>query len=71
MKCVYLLKYQATYKPKKELSLDEGILVFRGRLSFRTYMKNKKRSMALSSTSFVAVTVTFSTSKFIEVKDKH
>lgn len=34
--------FQAAYSPSKELSLDESLLLFRGRLSFRTYMKNKK-----------------------------
>lgn len=35
-------KFQAAYSPAKELSLDESLLLFRGRLMFRTYMKNKK-----------------------------
>nr|XP_012153228.1 PREDICTED: piggyBac transposable element-derived protein 4-like [Megachile rotundata] len=30
-------KFQKIYKPEKELSLDEGIIPWRGRLSFRTY----------------------------------
>lgn len=34
--------FQSSYHPPKQLSLDESLLLFRGRLSFRTYMKNKK-----------------------------
>ncbi|XP_050452133.1 piggyBac transposable element-derived protein 5-like [Cataglyphis hispanica] len=30
-------KFQTVYTPKQELSLDEGIIPWRGRLSFRTY----------------------------------
>uniref|UniRef100_A0A1B6IXW2 PiggyBac transposable element-derived protein domain-containing protein n=2 Tax=Homalodisca liturata TaxID=320908 RepID=A0A1B6IXW2_9HEMI len=30
-----------TYKPGKSLSLDEAMVLFRGRLSFRQYIKNK------------------------------
>ncbi|CAG5059230.1 unnamed protein product [Parnassius apollo] len=34
--------FQNCYKPEKELSLDESLLLFRGRLKFRQYMKGKK-----------------------------
>ncbi|KAL6420058.1 hypothetical protein ACFW04_011915 [Cataglyphis niger] len=32
-----ILKYQAIYIPKQELALDEAMVPFRGRISFRTY----------------------------------
>ncbi|XP_063635050.1 piggyBac transposable element-derived protein 4-like [Cydia splendana] len=34
--------FRDCYKPTKELSLDESLLWFRGRLSFRQYIKSKK-----------------------------
>lgn len=34
--------FRDCYKPDKELSLDESMLLFRGRLSFRQYIKSKK-----------------------------
>ncbi|XP_061717571.1 piggyBac transposable element-derived protein 4-like [Cydia pomonella] len=34
--------FRDCYKPTKELSLDESLLLFRGRLSFRQYIKSKK-----------------------------
>lgn len=34
--------FQSSYSPQKELSLDESLLLHRGRLRFRTYMKGKK-----------------------------
>lgn len=34
--------FQSLYKPHKQLSLDESMLLFRGRLSFRQYIKSKK-----------------------------
>lgn len=34
--------FKKAYKPGKELSLDESLLLFRGRLSFRIYLKNKR-----------------------------
>lgn len=34
--------YQETYNPTRELSIDESLLHFRGRLAFRVYIKNKK-----------------------------
>nr|CAI5848324.1 unnamed protein product [Callosobruchus analis] len=37
-----IAQYQSVYGPTKELSLDESLLHFRGRLAFRVYMKNKK-----------------------------
>jgi len=33
---------QAMFYPKESLSLDESLLLFRGRLRFRVYIKNKK-----------------------------
>lgn len=46
--------FQACYKPSQQLSLDESLLLFRGRSSFRTDMKNKKKlSMASSFMKFV------------------
>ncbi|CAH1991134.1 unnamed protein product [Acanthoscelides obtectus] len=35
-------QYQKAYGPNTELSLDESLLRFRGRLGFRVYIKNKK-----------------------------
>nr|CAI5821426.1 unnamed protein product [Callosobruchus analis] len=35
-------QFQNAYGPNKELSLDESLLHFRGRLSFRVYIKGKK-----------------------------
>ncbi|CAH2000544.1 unnamed protein product [Acanthoscelides obtectus] len=35
-------QYQKAYGPTRELSLDESLLHFRGRLGFRVYIKNKK-----------------------------
>ncbi|CAK9832785.1 PiggyBac transposable element-derived protein 4 [Anthophora retusa] len=37
-----LANFQAAYLPSKTLSLDESLLLFRGRLSFRQYIKGKK-----------------------------
>nr|CAH7734254.1 unnamed protein product [Callosobruchus chinensis] len=37
-----LASFQDDYGPKKELSIDESLLHFRGRLGFRVYIKNKK-----------------------------
>lgn len=34
--------FQNLYNPHKQLSLDESLLLFRGRLSFRQYIKTKK-----------------------------
>lgn len=34
--------FQSNFKPGKQLSLDESLLMFRGRLVFRVYMKSKK-----------------------------
>lgn len=39
---ICLRNFQDAYTSAKELSLDEYLLLFRGRLSFRTYVKNKK-----------------------------
>ncbi|KAJ8950440.1 hypothetical protein NQ314_007880 [Rhamnusium bicolor] len=33
---------QDMYSPQEALSLDESLLIFRGRLKFRVYIKNKK-----------------------------
>lgn len=35
-------KFQNSYYPGEQLSLDESLLLHRGRLSFRTYIKGKK-----------------------------
>ncbi|XP_049875780.1 uncharacterized protein LOC126377510 [Pectinophora gossypiella] len=37
-----ITRFQDLYNPGCELSLDESMLLFRGRLSFRQYMKQKK-----------------------------
>ena len=37
-----LYNFQRAFSPKKEISLDESLLLFRGRLSFRQYIKGKK-----------------------------
>ncbi|XP_062524652.1 piggyBac transposable element-derived protein 4-like isoform X1 [Bombyx mori] len=36
------LNFRKIYKPDKELSLDESLLLYRGRLHFRQYIKSKK-----------------------------
>nr|CAI5866923.1 unnamed protein product [Callosobruchus analis] len=36
-------QYQSAYGPMRELSLDEPLLHFRGRLASRVYIKNKKK----------------------------
>ncbi|KAJ8967836.1 hypothetical protein NQ314_002610 [Rhamnusium bicolor] len=40
-------QFQSAYSPSKELSLDESLLHFRGRLNFRVYIKNKKSRYGL------------------------
>lgn len=42
-----LNQFQSVYSPQKELSLDEQLLHFRGVLSFRVYIKNKKDSYGI------------------------
>ncbi|KAJ8910350.1 hypothetical protein NQ315_004549 [Exocentrus adspersus] len=37
-----LLNYRNAFFPNENLSLDESLLLFRGRLSFRIYIKNKR-----------------------------
>ncbi|KAJ8960116.1 hypothetical protein NQ314_006097 [Rhamnusium bicolor] len=37
-----LLNFRLTYYPSEDLSLDESLLLFRGRLSFRQYIKGKR-----------------------------
>ena len=37
-----LLKFRNAYFPEKNLSLDESLMLFRGRLSFRQYIKGKR-----------------------------
>lgn len=37
-----LTNFQTAYSPNEALSLDESLLLHRGRLKFRTYMKGKK-----------------------------
>ncbi|KAJ2937132.1 hypothetical protein O0L34_g19441 [Tuta absoluta] len=34
--------FRVCYKPEKELSLDESLLLFKGRLSYRQYIKSKR-----------------------------
>lgn len=36
------LNFREVYNPSEELSLDESLLLFRGRLNFRQYIKSKK-----------------------------
>ncbi|XP_013775229.1 piggyBac transposable element-derived protein 4-like [Limulus polyphemus] len=33
----FLIKFRTVYKPKQQLTLDEGVIPWRGRLRFRTY----------------------------------
>lgn len=40
-------QFQNAYGPSKELSIDESLLHFRGRLKFRVYIKNKKSRYGL------------------------
>lgn len=42
-----ITQFQSAYGPSKELSLDESLLHFRGRLRFRVYIKNKKSRYGL------------------------
>ena len=35
-------KMKAIYQPKRDLSIDESMMLWRGRLVFRQYIKNKK-----------------------------
>ena len=37
----FIYKFKDTYTPEKNLSLDEGIMPFRGKLNFKTYNPNK------------------------------
>ena len=37
----FLRKFNEVYTPDKQLSVDEGILAFKGRLSFKVYNKDK------------------------------
>ncbi|CAG5046111.1 unnamed protein product [Parnassius apollo] len=37
--------FMECYKPYKQLSLDESLLLFRGRLAFRQYIKSKKTQL--------------------------
>lgn len=39
---ILLLNFRNAYYPAEQLSLDESLFLFRGRLSFRVYMKGKK-----------------------------
>ena len=36
---------QAVYEPSKNMSIDEGMFAFKGRLSFRQYMPAKPTNM--------------------------
>lgn len=40
-------KMAAVYYPSKELSIDEGMVLWRGRLSFRQYMKGKRHKYGI------------------------
>ncbi|KAJ8934291.1 hypothetical protein NQ314_013478 [Rhamnusium bicolor] len=39
---LFIKNSQNAFYPKKALSLDQSLLLFRGRLEFRVYIKNKK-----------------------------
>ncbi|XP_053613881.1 piggyBac transposable element-derived protein 4-like [Plodia interpunctella] len=39
---ILTMNFRNVYKPEKELSLDESLLLYRGRLYFRQYIKSKK-----------------------------
>lgn len=39
--------FQTAYFPKEQLSLDESLLLWRGRLVFRQYIKNKKKKYGI------------------------
>lgn len=39
--------HQHLYRPGNQLSLDESLMAYRGRLSYRTYMKSKKKKYGL------------------------
>lgn len=43
-------KFTTVYSPGKELSLDEAMLLWRGRLSFRQYLKNNRHTTILQPT---------------------
>ncbi len=42
---ILLKNFQELYRPGEQLSLDESLLLYRGRLVFRQYIKNKKKNM--------------------------
>ena len=44
---IFLQKFRAVYSPKQELSLDEAMIPWRGRLAFRTYNPGKKTKYGL------------------------
>ncbi|KAJ8930820.1 hypothetical protein NQ314_016352 [Rhamnusium bicolor] len=39
---ILLINFRFTYYPSEDVSLDESLLLFRGRLSFRHYIKGKR-----------------------------
>ena len=44
----FLQKFRSVYSPKQELSLDEVMISWRGRLSFRTYNPGKKNEIRIT-----------------------
>ena len=52
-------KFANAYAPNEALSLYESLLLFRGRLYFRRYMKGKKAKTELNSMNFVQPKVMF------------
>jgi len=40
-------KFQSSYSPSKNLSLDESMMLWRGRLIFRQYIKNKRHKYGI------------------------
>jgi hypothetical protein len=41
----FLKKYRSVYSPEKELSLDEAMIPWKGRLKYTTYNPGKKQNM--------------------------
>lgn len=46
-------KFQNSYAPPQNLSLDESMMLWRGRLIFRQYIKNKDTNMESNFTNYV------------------
>lgn len=52
-------KFQSNFSPYEALSLDESMLLWRGRLLFRQYIKNKKNKYGIKFLNYVHLTVMY------------